>query len=51
MSFCEIRKAEEVIESSIFTAVHLFLVISSSSLISGFIRETSGGIFSKQAYK
>lgn len=43
--FCEICKTGEVIESSIFTAVHLFFRIVSSSLISDIIKEMSMGIF------
>lgn len=49
---CEICKTAEVVESWIFTAVCLFFRLSSSSsLISGIIKEMSGDIFSKQAYK
>lgn len=49
---CEICKTAEVVESWILTAVCLFFRLSSSSsLISGIIKEMSGDIFSKQAYK
>lgn len=43
--FVKYVKQMKLIESSVFTAVHLFFRIVSSSLISDIIKEMSMGIF------